>query len=203
MSQTKPIVSVNTPSGPLVDIKTGMAVFGFLKWLQQVGQLLNQVFDNQGALSPDSIPFPTSTALGGVTTAGPVTHQWIDQIDARGSPHLSQPSYTDLSGSLPTPSQTTRGGVLASAAVAKQFVTSISTTGAPQTAQASFTDLAGAASASQVPNLPDLNGQITEAQLPAAGLTVTIVTARLVPLTGTEGSMTFTNGILTGQVAAT
>lgn len=38
--------------------------------------------------------------------------------------------------------------------------------------------------------------------VPGAGLTVVIVTAKLT-LAGTNGSMTFTNGVLTAQVAAT
>ena len=37
---------------------------------------------------------------------------------------------------------------------------------------------------------------------PMAGLTVTVATAKLTA-TGANGSMTFVNGILTGQVAAT
>lgn len=37
----------------------------------------------------------------------------------------------------------------------------------------------------------------------SAGITVTIVTAQLTPATGTQGSLTFKNGILTAQVAAT
>lgn len=37
----------------------------------------------------------------------------------------------------------------------------------------------------------------------SAGITVTITTAQLTPATGTQGSMTFKNGILTAQVAAT
>lgn len=202
MSNAKPIVSVTTPNGPLVDVKTGLAVFSFLKWIQNVGQLLNQVFDNQGALSPDSIPFPTANALGGVTTAGPTTSQWINEIDGQGVPHLKQPAYSDLAGSLPNPSLTSLGGVNASTVQPNQFVTAIGTSGAPQTAQPAFADLSGVATPGQIPNLSDLNGQITEAQLPSAGLTVTITTAKLT-VAGSEGSMAFTNGILTGQVQAT
>ena len=52
------------------------------------------------------------------------------------------------------------------------------------------------------PAFTDVSGQITTAQLPASGLTVVIVTAQLTS-TGTQGSMTFTNGILTAQTPAT
>lgn len=203
MSNTSAIVSVTTPNGQLVDPKTGSATFSMLKWMQQVGQLLNKVFNSQGAISPDSMPFPTANALGGVTTAGPVTSQWINEIDGQGIPHLKQPAYSDLAGTLPNPTLTTLGGVQASTAQVHQWVVAISPSGVPQTSQPGFADISGNASPAQVPALSDLTGQITEAQLPSAGLTVTIITARITPLTGVEGSMTFTNGILTGQVQAT
>ena len=52
------------------------------------------------------------------------------------------------------------------------------------------------------PAFSDVSGQIAEAQLPSAGLTTTITTAALTP-TGMQGSMTFTNGILTASTPAT
>ncbi len=55
---------------------------------------------------------------------------------------------------------------------------------------------------SSQPNFTDITGQITTSQLPATGLSVTITTAALTTL-GTQGSMTFTNGILTAQTPAT
>ena len=65
----------------------------------------------------------------------------------------------------------------------------------------SYDTVAGVYTLSQ-PDFSDLTGQITTAQLPASGLSVTIVTAQLTP-TGTQGSMQFTNGILTAQTPAT
>lgn len=52
------------------------------------------------------------------------------------------------------------------------------------------------------PAFTDISGQITVAQGPAAGLSVTITTAALTTL-GAQGSQTFVNGILTAQVQAT
>jgi len=52
------------------------------------------------------------------------------------------------------------------------------------------------------PAFTDLSGNIATSQLPASGLTVTITTAALTG-GGTQGSMTFTNGILTAQTPAT
>ncbi len=48
----------------------------------------------------------------------------------------------------------------------------------------------------------DISGTLTIAQLPASAPTVEITTAKLTP-GGTEGSMEFTNGLLTSFTAAT
>lgn len=52
------------------------------------------------------------------------------------------------------------------------------------------------------PAFTDISGQLDPSQLPGTGLSVTIVTAALTTL-GTQGSQTFTNGILTAQTPAT
>jgi hypothetical protein len=73
-------------------------------------------------------------------------------------------------------------------AVAHEFLTAYNAaTGAWSAAQPAFTDI---------------SGQISTSQLPSAGLSVTITTAKLTTL-GTNGSQTFTNGQLTAQVPAT
>jgi len=59
----------------------------------------------------------------------------------------------------------------------------------------------GAWTAAQ-PAFSDISGSLSTSQLPSAGLSVTITTAKLTTL-GTQGSMTFTNGQLTAQVQAT
>jgi hypothetical protein len=87
--------------------------------------------------------------------------------------------------------------------VAHEWIASYSsTTGVFTLTQPAFTDISGTATAGQVPALSALTGRITTSQLPSAGLTATIVTAQLTTL-GTQGSQTFTNGILTAQVPAT
>ena len=187
MSQTKPIVSVTTPNGPIIDTKTGTALFGFLKWMQQIGQLINQVFDNQGNISPDSLPYPTSTSLGGVVTAGPSPNQWVNAIDGTGTPQLSQPAFSSLSGTA-TPSQVPALSSLSGSVTPSQTPP--------------LQDLNGAVTASQVPDLSALNGQIAASQLPVTGITVVVTTAKLTTL-GANGSQTFIDGILTAQVPAT
>ena len=88
-------------------------------------------------------------------------------------------------------------------AAAHKFVATYDeTTGAFTDLQPEFTDISGTASAAQVPALSALTGQITTSQLPSSGLNVTITTAKLTTL-GANGSMTFTNVLLTGSVAAT
>jgi hypothetical protein len=77
-----------------------------------------------------------------------------------------------------------------------------STTLAFTQTQPAFADISGTAAAGQVPALSALSGQITTSQLPASGITATITTAALT-IAGTQGSMTFQNGILTAQTPAT
>lgn len=66
---------------------------------------------------------------------------------------------------------------------------------------ASYNAATGAFTLSQ-PAFSDIGGNLATSQLPTAGLSVTITTAALTTL-GTQGSMTFTNGLLTAQTPAT
>lgn len=186
---TSAIVSVNTPTGQLIDIKTGMATFPFTKWLQNIGQVINQAFDNQVTLSPNSIPYPTTTTLGGILASAEIIHEWVDSIDSNGAAHLSQPSFSDLTGSAIAGQLPSLSGLSGS----------VTPSQVPQLSQ-----LAGSVTSSQVPTLDLLAGQITDVQLPSGllGITVTIATAKLT-VAGTNGSMSFINGILQAQVAAT
>lgn len=52
------------------------------------------------------------------------------------------------------------------------------------------------------PAFSDISGVLATGQLPSSGLSVTITSAQLTAL-GTQGSMTFTSGILTAQTPAT
>lgn len=64
-----------------------------------------------------------------------------------------------------------------------------------------FNASTGVFSAAQ-PAFTDISGNLATSQLPTAGLSVTITTAALT-VGGTQGSQTFTGGILTAQVPAT
>lgn len=54
--------------------------------------------DISGIAAPAQLPTPTGSTLGGVEAAGPITSEWINEIDTSGVPHLSQPAFTDISG---------------------------------------------------------------------------------------------------------
>jgi hypothetical protein len=114
-------------------------------------------------------------------SAGPTAHEWVSAYNAAtGAFTLSRPAYTDLTG-LPT--------LPASAGpTAHQWL-------------ASYNAGTGAFTLTQ-PAFGDISGNLATSQLPTAGISVTIVTAQLTTL-GTQGSMTFTNGILTAQTPAT
>lgn len=54
------------------------------------------------ALVGADLPNPAASTLGGIQSIAASTSKWIDSISTVGVPHLSQPSYADLSGA-PTP----------------------------------------------------------------------------------------------------
>lgn len=47
------------------------------------------------------LPAPTTSVLGGVKAIAAVSHKWIASIDTAGLPALTQPAYSDLSGTVP------------------------------------------------------------------------------------------------------
>jgi len=109
------------------------------------------------ALVGADLPLPTTSSLGGVEAVNQVTHQWVNSINSSGVPQLSQPAYSDISGTLPpascpTPGASSLGCVFSLASVSHNFLTSIGTSGAPTQAQPAFTDISGVASAAQLPN---------------------------------------------------
>jgi hypothetical protein len=52
-----------------------------------------------------SLAAPTLTSIGGVEANAAVAHQWINAISIAGIPQLSQPAFTDISGSASLTSQ--------------------------------------------------------------------------------------------------
>jgi hypothetical protein len=149
--------------------------------------------DISGVASPAQLPTPTSSTLGGVESSGPITHQWVNQIDTSGTPHLSQPAFGDVSGSAAT------GQIGTGTPSAGRYVdggTGAWTVLPSPTLPATIAPVAGEF-------LTGYNATTGEfSQATPTGLSVTIVTAALTAL-GTQGSMQFVNGILVNSVPAT
>lgn len=109
------------------------------------------------------------------------THEFLTAYDSStGAFTAAQPAYSDLTGTPVLPSD--------APATASKWVNS-------------YTAATGAFTETQ-PAFSDISGNLTTSQLPTAGITATIVTAALTS-GGTQGSMQFTNGILTAQTPAT
>lgn len=51
-----------------------------------------------GTLPAARLPVPSASTLGGVQSAAAVTHQFINSISTSGVPALSQPAFTDVTG---------------------------------------------------------------------------------------------------------
>lgn len=204
---TNATVSNTTPTGVIVG-QDGKAVYAFTKWMQSVGQTVNGNFDPKGNFQG---PIGIRATIGGRSTLASIV-QFISDggvVQANGIdfalPYLNKDT-DHIADGLGSPLE---GGKVAFTALVTsppavtphKFLTGF-VAGLFVDARPDFADLTGTGTAAQVPPLDALSGQITEAQLPATGLSVTITTAQLTTL-GTQGSQTFTNGILTGQVQAT
>ncbi len=204
---TNATVSSTTPTSVIVG-PDGKPSWIMTKWMQSVGTNLNQNFDPNGDYQG---PIGLRATIAGratlasivqfISTGGIVQAAGIDFAigylnkdtdhiaDGFGSPLAGgRAANTALivSAPAPEPSKWLRG------LVGGVFINS----------QPGFADLSGTADPGQVPSLSSLTGQITLAQLPAALFSGTITTAKLTGA-GTNGSMTFVNGSLQSQVAAT
>lgn len=108
-------------------------------------------------------------------------HQWIKTYDAAtGLYTATRPDYSDLTGTPQLANTKTP--------VSHEWL-------------ASYDAVTGNFTQSQ-PDFTDISGALATSQLPAAGISSTITTAALTA-GGTQGSMTFVNGLLTAQVQAT
>lgn len=143
--------------------------------------------------APTTLMPGTGTINGGSSlalSAGMVVGVYFD--GANWFATNPQYSFSDISGTvaatqLPVPTVTSLGGVQASTPTPSEWVSEISPSGVPVLSQPAFSDL---------------SGNLATSQLPLAGISVTVMTAQLTP-TGAQGSLTFTNGLLTAQTPAT
>ena len=85
-------------------------ISGVPQWTSPSPQSANTVYagPSSGASSAPAfralvgadLPNPSSSTLGGVQSVASVSHQWINSISTSGVPQLSQPAFTDISGTL-------------------------------------------------------------------------------------------------------
>lgn len=59
---------------------------------------------SSGTLPAGRMPAPTASSLGGIQSTTGTAHQWISSISTSGVPGLSQPAFSDVSGTA-TPTQ--------------------------------------------------------------------------------------------------
>lgn len=208
MADLKPAAAFIFSRTPITD-SSGNPTYAFLKQLQLWQQQLTNGLNAIGQITQD---IPPTTPIEGRTEGIGTTVQFIDSggivladgIDFarayinKNTDHIADGTGSPLSGgkaaeiALVTSPPAVEPHKWVDGLVADVFTKS----------QPAFSDISGAATASQVPDLDALDGRITVAQLPSAGISVTITTAAITP-TGAQGSMTFENGILTAQVPAT
>jgi hypothetical protein len=55
---------------------------------------------SQGTLPAGNLPAPTASTIGGIQSTVGASNQWISSITTAGVPLLTQPSFTNVSGSL-------------------------------------------------------------------------------------------------------
>lgn len=108
---------------------------------------------NWAGVGSASITPPAPAVLGGVFSNVGATSKWIKSINTDGSVTLTQPAYTDLTGTVvvPPPAVATLGGVFSNVGAANKWVSAITTSGAVTLTQPAFTDISGVATAAQTP----------------------------------------------------
>jgi len=97
------------------------------------------------SLTGADLPNPSSSTLGGIQSIAAVSNEWVDSISTSGVPHLSQPAFSNISGTvaasqLPTPTTSTFGGIEDIAAVTHKWIDSI-VNGVPHLSQPAESDL--------------------------------------------------------------
>lgn len=117
------------------------------------------------SLTGADLPNPSASTLGGVQSIAAVTSKWINTISTSGVPSLTQPAFTDISGSvaasqLPTPTTSTFGGIKDIAAVTHQWIDSI-VSGVPHLSQPAQADLSWSGTSSQCVRGDGSNGSCT------------------------------------------
>ena len=96
-----PIIAVLLLQAPVVDPDSGYVSIQWLPWFRNINQAVNAGLALDGTAL--KMPFPAIGVPGGVQATLPEPSQWVNQIDALGVPQLSQPDFSDLSGTAGIP----------------------------------------------------------------------------------------------------
>lgn len=151
--------------------------------------------DGSGLVPAANLPNPTTSALGGMEAINAVSHEWIDSINTSGVPHLSQPSYADITG-VPQLANTI-------AVVSHEWLASYTaSTGNFTLTQPGFGDLTGTLGTAQGPSgltgiLSDAAGTLTALGTTGSGSVVlaaspTLSGTPVLPASYTVGGNTIT-----------
>ena len=214
MATSGPVLSSTIIQTPIVDPKTGRLTAPAQQWFMNTGRIINEAFDQQtqfkGQIGSTAILAGRSAGLTdmlqNISDTGNVA---ADAIAGPGTvnPAVLPPATTAAHGTIQLPPGASTS-ILGTAAL--QNVAAFDAAGSAAAAQAAAeaaSDPVGSAATAQAnaeafsSNASNLtSGTVANARL--GGLSITITTAKLT-VGGTNGSMTFTNGVLTSQVAAT
>lgn len=193
--------SANAINVPFVDLKTGMVTWTWIQIIRIWEQQLSQGFDPSGNLKSNLLPSIGIVGRGG--NIGSILQHIAD-------------NGVVLSSGLPAATDVEQGAVFLWAgavsnhlgSAAGQPATAFDPAGSGSSAETNaktYADAAAHAAQSNAEAFASNAANITSGLLDPnrlGGFTGTIVTAALTSL-GSQGSMTFQNGLLMSQVAAT
>lgn len=93
LTNTAGTVTVN--SSQSISQLSNLTTNGFVRTSGGAGTL------SSSALVGSDLPNPSSSSLGGIQSVVAVSHEWINSISTSGVPSLTQPAFTDISGTVP------------------------------------------------------------------------------------------------------